>query len=199
MSDLDKAIRDRLQVVRVHMGEHRNAQFDDGVDPLFNDAGELGAAVVAVLDLHVPIDVHDMDAGGEPPPVVERSCRDCSDKDYVQALECGERVAWGDGVDWPCATVTAIATCLGVSGEDRSEPTPTPREPRVWRHRGSGYDPAPGGGVRVRDCHGDIWTPRDRGPGDRVWETPDTAPFRWDYVLKKWGPLTEVVTPEGTP
>lgn len=76
---------------------------------------------------------------------------------------------------------------------------PTSREPRVWRHRGTAYEPDPGNDVRVRDCHGDIWTARDRGPGDRVWETPDTAPFRWDYVLKKWGPLTEVVTPKGTP
>lgn len=55
--------------------------------------------------------------------------------------------------------------------------------PRVWR----AGDPEPAEQVVVRDCHGDLWSKA----GD-FWETPETAPFRWATVAKKWGPLTEV-------
>jgi hypothetical protein len=56
--------------------------------------------------------------------------------------------------------------------------------------------------LRVRDCHGDIWTPQEvLGLGVRVWFTPETKPATWDHLLKKWGPVTEVpgVSSQGTP
>lgn len=71
---------------------------------------------------------------------------------------------------------------------------PEQAQPRVWAWRtASSYDPDPGGRIHVRDKQGDIWQPRGLGGGDRIWQTPDTAPFAWSHVLKKWGPLTEVV------
>lgn len=67
------------------------------------------------------------------------------------------------------------------------------RKPRVWRHG----DPEPTGHVRVRDNQGDIWQPMAIAPG--LWETPETKPFEWKYVLRKWGPLVEVIEPDAGP
>lgn len=40
-----------------------------------------------------------------------------------------------------------------------------------------------------RDRQGDIWREGDDG----LMHTPETAPFPREYVVKKWGPLTEVL------
>lgn len=182
MSNLDKAIRARLQAVRVHMGEHRNAQFDDGVDPLFNDAGELGAAVLAVLDRHV----HTGDDNWYIGPKVLWSCSQC-----------------GSLADRWCDEVLAIATSLGVSGEDRSEPTPAPR-------RWSKGDPEPLDAPLLEDPNGDRLARRTDG----LWgwvridgrHVHDVVPSPW-HNLAVWRDatpeqaagywLSEVVTPEG--
>ena len=50
MSDLDKAIRDRLAVVRTNMTAHYAVQGDGTVDAVWNDAGELGMTIQALLD-----------------------------------------------------------------------------------------------------------------------------------------------------
>lgn len=61
--------------------------------------------------------------------------------------------------------------------------------PRVW----IAGNPEPSDvRLRVRDKHGDIWTPEQVLGGVRAWSTPETALATWDYLAKKWGPLTEV-------
>lgn len=50
VSDLDKAIRDRLAVVRTNMTAHYAVQDDGRVDAVWNDAGELAMAVQQLLD-----------------------------------------------------------------------------------------------------------------------------------------------------
>lgn len=47
---------------------------------------------------------------------------------------------------------------------------------------------APEAALAVADRHGDVWTPR----ADGLWETPETAPFPWEHVARKWGPLHPV-------
>lgn len=47
MTDLDARLRKRLELVRKDMSDHYD-EIEDCVSPLFNDAGELGAAVLAV-------------------------------------------------------------------------------------------------------------------------------------------------------
>jgi hypothetical protein len=89
---------------------------------------------------------------------------------------------------------------LGVSGEDRSEPTPAPREPRVWREG----DPAPTDASRFRDDEDDEWTIHFIGQDGQPWlHMADTPSFPWSGVLKMCGQLTEVlpevVSPEGAP
>lgn len=62
--------------------------------------------------------------------------------------------------------------------------------PRVW----IAGNPEPSDvRLRVRDKHGDIWTPEQVLGGVRAWSTPETALATWDYLAKKWGPLTEVI------
>lgn len=63
------------------------------------------------------------------------------------------------------------------------------RAPRVW----TVGNPEPADvRLRVRDKHGDIWAPEQVLGGVRAWSTPETALATWDYLAKKWGPLTEV-------
>lgn len=38
------------------------------------------------------------------------------------------------------------------------------------------------------DKHGDVWTLEDDG---LLW-TPETAPFTYGHVVKKWGPLRKL-------
>lgn len=85
----------RFDLVRTHMTEHRDSddRIDFGVDPLFNDAGELGGAVQAVLDLHAP----------EAHPLAPND---------LKCKGCNTHVTF---THWPCATVTAIAEKLGVA------------------------------------------------------------------------------------
>lgn len=65
-----------------------------------------------------------------------------------------------------------------------------PQAPRVW----IAANPEPSDvRLRVRDKHGDIWTPEQVLGGVRAWSTPETALATWDYLAKKWGPLTEVI------
>lgn len=88
-------LKARMDVVRQHMTEHRDSddRLDFGVDPLFNDAGELGGAVLAVLDLHAP-EAH-------PLAPTDLKCKGCNT--HVTFTH------------WPCATVQAIAEKLGVA------------------------------------------------------------------------------------
>jgi hypothetical protein len=149
VSDLDKAIRDRLAVVRGHMTMHRAAQIDDSVDPLFNDAGELGATIVDLLDEHKPYGIytecghrHELtENGGFPDGVIDvddvgLTCAKgleywicevcCGTSDYGQPERCAaehdHHVYGGGGTH--CLVVATIASSLGVSGEDLSKPTP---------------------------------------------------------------------------
>lgn len=40
--------------------------------------------------------------------------------------------------------------------------------------------------MRLRDRHGDIWTP---GDDDGLLHTPETRPIPREHVERKWGPL----------
>lgn len=95
--NLDLQIRARLDTVRRHMTDHMDAPDYDSVDPLFNDAGELGRAVTAVLDLHEPQLI--------------------SPSNPAEGLFCERCV--GKGLepfsDYPCPTVTAIASSLRLN------------------------------------------------------------------------------------
>jgi hypothetical protein len=104
MSDLDTKLRDRLNLVRKDMQDHYD-EIDDCVSPLFNDAGELGAAVQAVLDLHAP-KAHPLDP------------------EYKSCVGCETHVTRSD---WPCATVRAVAGGFGIELDplpkaERSDP-----------------------------------------------------------------------------
>lgn len=94
MTDLDARLRYRLQLVRKDMSDHYD-EIDDCVSPLFNDAGELGAAVLAVIELHTP--------KSHPLAPEDRSC-----------VGRGTHVT---RTDWPCATVRAVAEAFGIEVE----------------------------------------------------------------------------------
>lgn len=68
------------------------------------------------------------------------------------------------------------------------------RTPRTWR---DGDDEPREADLRVRDCQGDVWTFNGE---EHRWYSPETAPFNWVYIMRKWGPLTEVLpdAPEPT-
>lgn len=57
--------------------------------------------------------------------------------------------------------------------------------PRQW---GKG-DPEPADRPMVRDRHSDVWTWHPTG----VWTTPETMPCTWEYIARKFHPLTEVL------
>lgn len=107
MGDLLAAFKARHDLVRQHMTAHYNEDRPDfGVDPLFNDAGELGGAVQAVLDLHAP----------EAHPLAPED---------VKCKGCGTHATY---TTWPCATVRAMASALGLldsppSSVDEGSPT----------------------------------------------------------------------------
>lgn len=51
-------------------------------------------------------------------------------------------------------------------------------------------DPCPEYVTRVRDCQNDVWV--RRGGGSGLWDSPETRPFTWEHIAKKWGPLVVV-------
>lgn len=82
-----------------------------------------------------------------------------------------------------------------LSGEDRSEPTPAPREPRVWRH-----------GVHT-DIDQDVSEVAGKATGRR-WQRMPGKQFVWTHaglaysagtVLYVEDEVSEVVAPKGTP
>ncbi|PWK81688.1 hypothetical protein C8D88_11699 [Lentzea atacamensis] len=107
MTDLDAKIRSRLNLVRKDMQDHYDDAIDC-VDPLFNDAGELGGAVQAVLDLHAP-KAHPLDP------------------EFKSCVGCETQVT---RTDWPCVTVRALAGGMGIEldpspeAPERSDPSP---------------------------------------------------------------------------
>lgn len=65
--------------------------------------------------------------------------------------------------------------------------------PRQW---GKGDpEPADQPKPKIRDFHGDVW---DYNPADGLWYTPDTRPFAWEHLTRKWSPLTEVLPEKAT-
>lgn len=100
MTDLTAAFKARHDLVRQHMTAHYNEDRPDfGVDPLFNDAGELGGAVQAVLDLHAP----------EAHPLALND---------VRCKGCATHVTFAQ---WPCATVQVMARALGLPSSSVDE------------------------------------------------------------------------------
>lgn len=69
-------------------------------------------------------------------------------------------------------------------------------EPRVW-HKEQVDRAQPPDVAKVIDRHNDIWTCTTTD----VWTSPETVDCGWSYILRKFGPLTEVVetTPSGIP
>jgi hypothetical protein len=64
----------------------------------------------------------------------------------------------------------------------------TSSQPRMWRHENHADRAQPATVVKVRDRHNDIWTCTTTD----VWTSPETADCGWAYILRKFGPLTEV-------
>lgn len=155
MSDLDKALRARLG------------------QPSWNLSHETSLAARVLLDL----------LGLHAPEPIDR------DEPDGRAV-CGHCLASdGDLAGYPCRTVQTISRRFrmspGVSGEDRSEPTPAPRE----------YDrDEPDGVAKVRDRLGRIWNRNDR---NGFWYEHGCAPQTWPELWSQLRPLSEVVTPEG--
>jgi hypothetical protein len=73
----------------------RMADYDQG-DPLT----VFVEAIEAVLDLHKPVDQYPFNPSGH--------CGECNDSGWEGALD------GASPVDWPCPTVRAIASALGV-------------------------------------------------------------------------------------
>lgn len=110
----------------------------------------------------------------------------------VPPPQCNECGWWLTTNPASCPSCGA-PTGLGVSGEGQSEPTPAPREPRVWP---TTHTAEPDSVRKVCDDEGDPW---DRGT-DGLWHSHDDwEPMTWAELMHEYGPLTEVVTPEGTP
>jgi hypothetical protein len=70
-----------------------------------------------------------------------------------------------------------------ATGDSTADETAAPRE---WRKG----DPEPEDRPRVKDSANDVWTYNDR---NGLWYSPETAPFKWEHIARKWGPLTEVL------
>jgi hypothetical protein len=68
-------------------------------------------------------------------------------------------------------------------------------EPRVWNEGDPEPEYVAGRGLKVQDNQGDVWTYNDR---NGFWYTPDTKPYPWEHIARKWGPLVEVL-PDPTP
>lgn len=169
MSNLDKAIRERLQAVRTNMTAHYAVQDDGRVDAVWNDAGELAMAVQQLLDW-----ANDLETDFE-------GAKSIVGQAFANQIR------------------QFLAASLGVSGEDRSKPTPAPRQPRVWQE--GDPDPAEEGLV-IRDADGDEaayrnghwnWTVID---GEKAFGLPWGWPA-WDMAYPATEVLSEVVTPEG--
>ncbi len=60
----------------------------------------------------------------------------------------------------------------------------TDTKPREWG-RGT---PEPADRPDVTDRHGDVWSWYPTG----VWVSPETHPCSWEYIARKFFPLTEV-------
>lgn len=89
-SDAVQAIRERLDTIR-HASAHYLADHpdpDEADHRLWNDAGEMGSALTAVIDLH--IDSED-----------DGLCTGCGFDSYEELRL------------WPCRTIFAVAAALG--------------------------------------------------------------------------------------
>jgi hypothetical protein len=58
-----------------------------------------------------------------------------------------------------------------------------PPTPPITPDQGPATVTAPS--LAVLDRHGDIWSPR----ADGLWVTRETAPFPYEHIARKWGPL----------
>lgn len=83
-----------------------------------DDVLRVQSAVRAVLDLHRPHDVHHTEPVDGNAVMTDRlshqACGECSDEDFLAALDGGDLIYLSDGVVCPCPTVTAIASALGI-------------------------------------------------------------------------------------
>ena len=80
-------------------------------------------ALEAVLELHKPVDVWEIDPKNgtwvhrdDERVILTRLCRECTPEFVLEKVEDSEYtpVFHGVEVEWPCPTVTAITTALGV-------------------------------------------------------------------------------------
>lgn len=136
-------------------------------------AADRGArAILSTLDLHTHTDV---------PGLPMRQCAACG---------LVSRDQW-------CDTVNAIADDLGVSGEDRSEPTPAPRQ---WRE---GDDEPTEPGLKLLGSNGVTFVRAE--PGRWIALPPEGSGenLSWWHLTVAVGltmteVLSEAVSPEGT-
>lgn len=209
MSDLDTATRAQLARMVDETMERRN-----GLTSILPGTGmsRVISAVQKLIDDHKPIGIYE-ECGhfhrGDEPGVREfddvglvcadglmyEVCASCCDWNPLsgQTEHCvTEHDHHHGGVH--CMVVYSISESLGVSGEDRSEPTPEPREPRVWRHGvHTGID------VDVNDVAGTTTGRRwQRMPGKQFVWTSSGCAYSTGTVLYVENEVSEVVTPEGT-
>lgn len=176
MSDLDRAIRTPADI---------RAWFAA-------NAGTLAAHLAAERAVRAILGLHD-----EARTVIHGDLVDVCSEDGQQGYA---------STDLPgCRTTRAIDAEInhvlrgvGVSGEDRSEPTPAPREPRAWPV--DSPEPKEKGLVVV----GENGVPFRRSS----WGDWEALPPKGDGLAYRWARMnhgfdgqqfTEVVTPEGTP
>lgn len=98
---------------------HISAEDAEFIAHARQDVPALVAAVRAVLDLHWPVDWQraNPETGelDEPSPenALNPFCRECTDDEYVSAVEYGDTIDLGSPVVYyPCPTVRAITTAL---------------------------------------------------------------------------------------
>lgn len=80
-----------------------------------NHLPALTSALRAVVRLHVPVEWQECDGDGVPDldKPLTPFCRECTDDEYVAAIEFGDFIDQGAAVvNYPCPTVSAIASAL---------------------------------------------------------------------------------------
>jgi hypothetical protein len=73
---------------------------DEETEASSSGAKKAMAAIRAVLDLHVAVDQYDWNPDGH--------CKECNDTGWEGCVDGAQPV------DWPCPTLVAIASALGV-------------------------------------------------------------------------------------
>lgn len=94
--------------------EDVRAMYRDAASAALDAAPDTDNALRAVRMLHSPVEWFEWKDGVEGD--VDRSkplppfCRECTDDEYVGAVEMGDGLDLGTGdlVDWPCATIAAL-------------------------------------------------------------------------------------------